>query len=469
MKKVSFVLASFAAVLALSSCQEQLTPRLSSKTMKANIKAENVVTKSSEDNAEFLGTIKGEGLQLDMFVSEGIMSSAAPVTKGQLYTTDNFGTAKVDAWLGQEVDGFNTHYINGGSIASNGDITANGETCYWLNEIPMNIWCYLPTDLELNTSAKSSATFNYNIADQKDIVVSYNNEMYEEGGDGTFDVTMKHALAGLRFDLRLLKADRTLTKVEIDGLNTSAVCTATNSGFVWSAPSSTGTFSYSENVTSVDKYLPKPDDDYTGLLFFMPQELTASSKISLTFTEEGKDPIVLTGSFGDSFAWKAGHTYTITIKASFYSGEQIIDIESGEISFAGAGDDKRFFSSLSPKALDQEDYYKLSFDFNMGNNQGGRITVALYKANTETLITTLFDRNAHKNSVRNPLSDENNSTIDFSFDNNSGNGSATIYFNKSIINTDDSFDIVYKYYGGNGGAALWKVSNVKLSIMQFQQ
>lgn len=462
MKTLKNILSAAAIVLTVASCQKDPKPAVSNRVIKANFSEGSVETKSAQPSVAFIGSAKGEGFSLDIYEQEGIITSEAPQTKGTLMTTTNFGSAAVEAWLGEKLDGVNEHYISGGSIQNSGAITMNGAPCYWVNDADMHMWCYLPKDLNLTTTAKDHASFSYDINDQRDVVVSHNLEHYKEGGAEYVDVTMKHALAGVKFNLALLASTKKITKVTFTGLNSSATCTVDkNANFAWSNTAGTASYSYDTEAISSDRVLPKVNDGNQELFFFMPQAFGTRSDIIIDFYDTEKNQSQTLSATLGGHEFKSGHTYTINIKPDFtFNNELVTDLN--DISFRGGGQDRALFASLDPKAIDA---LQIGFDMTLGNNQGGYIKISLVKAGSSELIQTVFCRNCPPNDITVKRAEENNSSV--SITNISGknpkNAHAEIKFNIDHSKITGPFDILFEYDGGNNGAANWLVKNLSLS------
>lgn len=486
MKTLNSLFSAAALLLVFASCQKESASIVSNKTIKARIVTESPETKSSSESrfGSLIGTLKANDIQLDVFESEGIAASS-PITRSSVITTDSFNSAKVDAYLGQAVESQPQHYINGGKIEKTGDVKqSNGEACYWLNEIDMHMWCYLPESLNMDMSTSNgSATFNYTVptnqADQKDIIVSYNVANHKEGEDDQMDVTLYHAMAAINFDIRLIPAGSKITKVEIVDAYGTGTCVFQPSQakkedkFAWT-PSEKATFSkeYNTGIAGTDGgIIPTLED---GVFFMMPQTLPEGAKIRLTFDKgDGNDPVV--GEVAAAgHTYKAGYTYTYRVSASFVTSDTVIvkPEDNGWIKFEGTVYQYAKYQSLS---LPKTTHLVLKWDFEVGNSKKENVHIMIKQsprdgvADDKLQSISIYTREANKEGV-NYNSDKLTApaikiTTTNIVDKQSGcTGTSELHFYMDP-GFDGPYDIVFDYKGSNNGNAHWYISNTSLAIV----
>lgn len=485
MKTLNSLFSAAALLLVFASCQKEPASIVSNKTIKARIVTESPETKSSSESrfGSLIGTLKANDIQLDVFESEGIAASS-PITRSSVITTDSFNSAKVDAYLGQAVESQPQHYINGGKIEKTGDVKqSNGDACYWLNEIDMHMWCYLPESLNMDMSTSNgSATFNYTVptnqADQKDIIVSYNVANHKEGEDDQMDVTLYHAMAAINFDIRLIPAGSKITKVEIVDAYGTGTCVFQPSQakkedkFAWT-PSEKATFSkeYSTGIAGTDGgIIPTLED---GVFFMMPQTLPEGAKIRLTFDKgDGTEPVV--GEVAAAgHTYKAGYTYTYRVSAFFTTSDNVDTGDNGWIKFEKTGYKYAKYKSLD---LPKKTHLVLKWDFEVGNSkkevnilikQSPRDDVAEDKLKSIPIYT----REANKVGANYSNDNLSEPAIRIETTNVKGNNPCTgtsalhFYLDSDMIGFVGPYDIVFDYDGNNNGTAHWYISNISLAIV----
>lgn len=480
------------AAMAFVSCQKEITLKVSDKTIKARISSSALETKAihgsdadsrviSSNLLMELGT--DQALYLDVIESAGIHSSSAPMTKGQLITTEKFSSATVDAYLGIPSQGITNaqgetlspHYIDKGSLSPDGSVTIGGEPCYWVNDVDMYMWCYSGVNLN---SGNTSASFSYvtpsALADQKDILVSYNKLHYKEGVSDFADVRLHHALAAVRFDFRLLPAGTSVKSIELSGVKTKGDCTVLSTGgqdlsFEWSNTSTPGTFTLTGlDATNRSEFVPAIGE----MFFFIPQQLGEDAKITMTFeSSDAADPKTPSVSLSTS-NWKAGYTYTYRVKAKFTMNDKPISTD-GTITFNGKNSDKAKFKDLQ---LVSSTVLRLNWESQIGNVNEGRVTIKIVFPETSKPEVILYDRIGYTNFVS-PTRQNGERWHDFqasSRDVSDGKGSqhygtCSMYFILEELGLQDydQFSIEMTYGGKlNNGNALWYLTNLDLSIVE---
>lgn len=476
MKTLKILMAA-TIVFSAASCQKEIFATLGSDVIKANVNTEaNVKTKASLSPSEELVASETAGdFRIDLIASESIEN--ASLTKGSLYTTANFGSAKVDAYLGKSVENFPQKYIDGGVLNPDGSIlSTGGEPYYWLNDIPFHFWCYKPENLSLAAGASGNASFSYQTPaspdDQKDIVIAYSTSTYKDGEGGDFDVHMYHALAAVRFDIRLLPAGSEVVNVRIIDVATSGTCSVSGNskaGFNWNLSGSPlGTFSQNlEKGYFVTKDMLQAEEE--KMFFFIPQTLGSSAKIEMTFDTIQPDSTVLRSTMAVSAAghrWKPGYTYTYRVSMIPKHYGVIVD-GAGSYTFAGNQSQYVAYQSIdmAPSTI-----LKLEWDFEVGNSKNDYLQISVRQSPRDGTLQsrTVYSRPATGSGVNySSVGDSYPKIItrDFVQSGSTGRGHTTLLFDLTGIG-DGPYDIYFEYNGGNNGNAHWKISNLKLSILE---
>ncbi|MCQ2115128.1 MAG: fimbrillin family protein [Bacteroidales bacterium] len=479
MKTLKILMAA-TIVFSAVSCQKEIFATLGSDVIKANVNTEaNVKTKASLSPSEELVASETAGdFRIDLIASESIEN--APLTKGSLYTTANFGSAKVDAYLGKSVENFPQKYIDGGVLNPDGSIlSTGGEPYYWLNDIPFHFWCYKPENLSLAAGASGNASFSYQTPaspdDQKDIVIAYSTSTYKDGEGGDFDVHMYHALAAVRFDIRLLPAGSEVVNVRIIDVATSGTCSVSGNskaGFNWNLSGSPlGTFSQNlEKGYFVTKDMLQADEE--KMFFFIPQTLGSSAKIEMTFVTTDSNGTKHQDTMAVSAAghrWKPGYTYTYRVSMIPKAHEVVVDGEGG-YDFVGKKGQNVVYEKLD---LNPSTVLKLEWDFEVGNSKdliiiSVRQTLRDGDKTFTPLNHILYNQPANGEGVNytnNSTTYPKITTTNFVQSGSKASGHTTMIFDLTGIGTGP-YDIYFEYNGGNNGNAHWKISNLKLSILE---
>lgn len=502
MRTTTFYAAALVAAMAFVSCQKEITLKVSDKTIKARISSSALETKASatSEELEFSETFRTGQKQLmtvDMFSSDRALDYSQ--TKGYVVTTENFQRATVDAFLDIPDGGITNgqgvtilpHYIDKGILSPDGSVTdKNGQDCYWVNAVKMNMWCYSGIDNLAYNGSKASFPYTTptDLAQQKDIIVSHNEATYRDGASDLVDVKLYHALAAVKFDVRLLSTDVKISNLSVSNVKTSGTCEITPDGqnvsYSWTPSAATVNFSQdyaSDKASYQDSFLPrKAQEDDENLYFFIPQTIDPASKISMTMENSRRDPksvsVAANGKVSGA-SWNEGKTYRYRIAVTEVKREEQIS-GGGEISFQGKGGDWAMYQSLSLKEGTQ---LKLAWDFEAGNSRGItqiRICPAggydkdgnyIYNEKNGVIIYSRIG-----SYIFTPRTDSNGNVVEKNdyfeqrVDIDAGNvhnGFIALYFTIKDLGFSGPYDIVFDYNGGNNGAAAWKVKNLSVSII----
>lgn len=502
MRKTTVFVAALVAAMALVSCQKESSLKISDKTIKARITSSGLDTKAlaSSEELEYSETYRvgqNQLMTVDMFSSDRTLGY--PQTKGYVVTTENFQKASVDAFLDIPDGGITNgqgvtllpHYIDKGFLLPDGSVTdKNGQDCYWVNAVKMDMWCYSGIDNLIYNGSKASFQYTTpaDLAQQKDIIVSHNEATYRDGNSDLVDVRLYHALAAVKFDVRLLSTDIRISDLKLTNVRTSGTCEITPDGqsvnYSWTPSAAKADFSqdYSSGKASYqDSFLPrKSQEGDENLYFFIPQVIDPASSISMTLENSHRAPKLSTVPANGKVSgasWNEGKTYRYRIAVTEVKREEQIS-DGGEISFQGKGGDWAMYQSLS---LNEGTQLKLAWDFEAGNSRGitqVRICPAggydkdgnyIYNANNGVIIYSRIG-----SYIFQPRTDSDGNVIEKNdyFEQrvdidagNEHNGFIALYFTIKDLGFSGPYDIVFDYNGGNNGAAAWKVKNLSVSII----
>ena len=268
------------------------------------------------------------GLSMIEYVGDNLSSpftGSDAATKGTVITTGNissvYGEFGMEAFLDNydEIDCDDAvkpvltgtdQYISGGVVAYNEGDWALTDTYYWLKEIKFTFWSYAPVEsknLLSFGSAGSRGTMTITdyvnpskAADQKDLLVAYNNRTYGKSDcSETVDIEFRHALSVVYFDASGV-TDVTVKKISIIDAFSEGSCAINGAdladsdvskAFTWIPGSTKGTF---EMTGTEDKF------------FMIPQTLPEGAAIGLTLEKDGVQTYV---EKPISTTWLAGKYY----------------------------------------------------------------------------------------------------------------------------------------------------------------
>lgn len=488
-KNYCFFAAIAAAVVAIASCQKENTPRISDKVIKVKIKSDELPTKAvhSKDADSRLvcsNLLMDMGLDqpisIDLIESEGIMTSYSPATKGSLITTENFNTASVDAYLGIPAEGMTNaqgktltpHYIEKGTLSADGSVSKGGEPCYWVNDVDMFMWCYSGADLQSgNTSAYFHHVTPANLADQQDVILSYNKLHYKDDSADFANVLFHHALAAVRYDFRFLPFGTSIRGIELSGVNTQADCIIAaeqDCSITWSEPTDPKSYVVSDvNITSSDEFYPSEASSDKQLYFFIPQTLSSDAKLKMNFYVEGSsEPEKSSVVSLATHKWERAKTYTYRIKAHLNTHDIPVDPITHEIHFNGSSPQSADYADLLLKSC----VLRMDWNYRIGNDNRSDIRVVIRQQDIEDIV--IYHRYGYnKVSVLDKQSDEHWKEFYGMSKDISGAqhyGECSIIFDLgdfSQLDKTKPFTVVLTYQGGNSGNANWWVSDLDLNIM----
>lgn len=215
------------------------------------------------------------------------------------------------------------------------DAFSSGSSKAWLPSPSMSwpgsgylrLFAYAPYSSAVTVSARDGAwpTLRYevpeNVEDQLDLLVCATSEFsgYPRGGDLSVPLSMKHALAGIRFRVG---PGLTLKSVLVQGIRDAGLYNYSTS--TWSNTSSSRTYELSdpimreETVAGYNGYMITADDQ---TFLFIPQSFSGYSAATITaVVNDGEADRSIVARLGNT-SWDAGrvYTYTITTRAKQYT------------------------------------------------------------------------------------------------------------------------------------------------------
>ena len=360
-KTLNIYLRSLTAItvllMALSCQEDSLAPAVTQKAIRPVLSDENTQTRSTSPvrhetltGVMPLGRVGDCDLYLHCYVSENtdIQPADQVMTRGAIRSDESLSVFRMDAWLDNEVQGYNTHFIDNVEVTKDGDswnlTTASGNPYYWVDNTQIHFWSYAPSNLNLNVSEdRTTMTISGYVTPssdddggaaeaQEDIIVAYNKQAYSDNNGGVVDIHMYHALAAIRFDVSDVPEDISVTDVALIGIKNAGDCEVTPStggmDFTWTAAEgSVGTFSqpfiqsdfHEEEVSGVSR--PAVQDIAGEKIFFiMPQTLPEDATVMVNFHSSEGFSVFKTLEIGVvnevPTVWEAGKRYTYKISTS---------------------------------------------------------------------------------------------------------------------------------------------------------
>ena len=337
-----------------------------------------------------LGAIGSDTLYAELLVEDytalPLDTATAPATKGHITTTESLGNLFVmNAWLGSrnrypnpapyaeggtegrvvcEADADNYRFIEDAEVKKQGSEwllqDATGTNPYrWRNDVPTTFWSIYPKTLANGTrtitwpGAKASddeqavLQFSYTLPSgtnaaerQEDLLFAYNLQTAKLGADESkpdygmlcegysdmVDVTFRHALSVIRFDIAgALKESVTIEKLAFEGIAAAGTCLAKGDGadgitFEWTPSGTTdcdqefyaGDFTEKSLDGTANNALQSKDSG--KLLFLIPQQIK-DNDVTMVVTYLRPDGLEETKRYvlDHETPWEAGKVYTYKI------------------------------------------------------------------------------------------------------------------------------------------------------------
>ena len=300
------------------------------------------------------------------------LNAAGVFTKGKPATTQNVGTLYGSFYAFAYNTAGTEQALEGATFNLNGELWEHSyHKNPWEKADPLKFYMWMPAAADgsmkgvegaVTPNSSGGLTFSYtspvstdgksDAVAQEDILFS-SVSLAKDEYDATkgADITFQHALTGVKFTIsndNTIDTKTYITKVVIKGMKNSGTCTVTPTtgthssatSSVWTPGETTATFTQEyakSNVISGTGYPALHDADTTMTFWVIPQELSDSVSLEITFhlekgTAVGED-IVRTVNLGTQLnnpTWTAGQLHTFSLKGK----EVVVHIED-EISSAG--------------------------------------------------------------------------------------------------------------------------------------